>query len=237
MKSTASTAAGRPRKSPLRADTMPRLARRYRLAGGRGRNAMPPPSASVAWIALSGLGGEGDADRAGCPLAMRQQAGVQPVVDGARLDAEPGGDRRRCARQLRDCRPHRRRAGRGLLPDGQGQHPQPRTASPQPRAEASCRGGRSAFGWSSSGEWGGVLLADGSRRGEGAGQQVADLVVRGAGARVAEPRCARTRRRSAAGRGPGPGTSRPSPGRAVTGSPVLPRTRMVVAVGRFHGPE
>src|SRR6202035_2133722 len=62
---------------------------------------------------------------------------------------------------------------------------QPRAALPQPRTGASCRGGRSAFGWPSSGEWGGVLLADGSRRGEGAGQQIADLVVRGAGARVA----------------------------------------------------
>src|SRR3984885_3096956 len=62
---------------------------------------------------------------------------------------------------------------------------QPRAALPQPRTGASCRGGRSAFGWPSSGEWGGVLLADGSRRREGAGQQVADLVVRGAGARVA----------------------------------------------------
>ena len=50
--------------------------------------------------------------------------------------------------------------------------------------KASRRGGRSAFGWSSSGEWGGVLLADGSWRGEGPGQQVADLVVRGADARV-----------------------------------------------------
>src|ERR1700733_2276086 len=38
----------------------------------------------------------------------------------------------------------------------------------------------------SSGEWGGVLLADGSWRGEGAGQQVAGLVVGGAGARVAD---------------------------------------------------
>src|ERR1700722_14511825 len=38
----------------------------------------------------------------------------------------------------------------------------------------------------SSGEWGGVLLADGSWRGEGAGQQVAGLVVGGAGARVAQ---------------------------------------------------
>src|ERR1700733_8801958 len=63
---------------------------------------------------------------------------------------------------------------------------QPRAALPQPRAGATGRGGRSAFSWSSSGEWGGVLLADGSRRGEGAGQQVADLVVRGAGARVAD---------------------------------------------------
>src|ERR1700689_2656807 len=54
------------------------------------------------------------------------------------------------------------------------------------RAEASCRGGRSACGWSSSGEGGGVLLADGSWRGKGAGQQVADLVARGAGVRIAE---------------------------------------------------
>ena len=41
------------------------------------------------------------------------------------------------------------------------------------------------IGWPSSGEWGGVLLADRSRRGEGTGQQVADLVVRGAVAQVA----------------------------------------------------
>src|SRR5262249_7647115 len=39
-----------------------------------------------------GLGGEGDADCAGARFAVIQQAGFQPVVDGAWFDAEAGGD-------------------------------------------------------------------------------------------------------------------------------------------------
>src|SRR2546430_4756971 len=37
------------------------------------------------------LSGEGDADRAGGSLAVGKVASPQPVVDGARLDAEAGG--------------------------------------------------------------------------------------------------------------------------------------------------
>src|SRR5260221_1162309 len=45
-----------------------------------------------------GLGREGGGDRASGPLVMREQAGPQPVVNGARPDAQPGG-------RLADARP------------------------------------------------------------------------------------------------------------------------------------
>jgi len=111
------------------------------------------------------------------------------------------------------CTPQRRAA---IVPPATA-WPQPRTAAPQPLAEVSVPGRAICLRL--------VVIRGRGRRAAcrqfvaGEGRRSAGNGSRNPWRRCPDwsPRCARTRRQSAAGHGPGPGTSRPSRSRAWPG--------------------